>query len=61
LKTEVVEEKLVPMTLCPPQVPEGILWDETEFRDEMPARNRLTHGTAILYSWFQYFYPSAVI
>jgi hypothetical protein len=42
LKTEVV---LVTLRLL--QLLEGLLWDETELRAEIPATNRLTHGTAI--------------
>jgi hypothetical protein len=45
-KTDVLEEKPVPVPLCPPQIP----MHDPEFNPglcgERPATNRLSHGTA---------------
>jgi hypothetical protein len=48
-KTEVVEEKPVPVPLCPPQISQGLTRDRTRsLRGERPATNRLCHGTALV-------------
>jgi hypothetical protein len=46
-KTEVLEEKLVPVPLCPTQIPHGLTpGSKPGLRGERPATNRMSHGTA---------------
>jgi hypothetical protein len=48
-KTEVLGEKPVPVTLCPPQIPYGLTpASKPGLRGGRPAANRLSHGTANL-------------
>jgi hypothetical protein len=44
-KTEVLGEKIVPVPLCPPQIPNDPE-SNPGLRGEGPATNRLSHGTA---------------
>jgi hypothetical protein len=47
-ETEELGEKPVPVPHCPPQVPHGLTSGKnTGFGGEMPATNRLSHGTAL--------------
>jgi hypothetical protein len=47
-KPEELEEKPVPVPLCPPQIPLGLtLGSNPGLRGGRPAANRLSHGTAI--------------
>jgi hypothetical protein len=42
------EEKPVPVSLCPPQIPHGLIpGSNPGLRDGRPATNRLSHGTAL--------------
>jgi hypothetical protein len=43
-KPEVIGGNPVPVPLCPPQIPHGLMRDRT--RVGRPATNRLSHGTA---------------
>jgi hypothetical protein len=43
-----LEEKPVPVPLCPPQISHGLdLGSNLALRGERPATNRLSHGTAL--------------
>ena len=51
-KNRQLGEKPVPISLCPPQTPHGLTRDQTrDLRNERPATNRLSHGTAIMISF----------
>jgi hypothetical protein len=44
-KTEVLGEKPVPVSLCPPQIPHGLTrGSNPDLRDGRPVANRLSHG-----------------
>jgi hypothetical protein len=46
-ETEVLWEKPVPVSLCPPKIPHGLTpRSKPCLRGERPATNRLSHGTA---------------
>jgi hypothetical protein len=45
-KTKQLEEKLVPLPLCPPQIPRADLGANPGLRGVRPATNRLSHATA---------------